>query len=85
MRPEDRWLKDEEMEQLLGIDFATAYSGHVEEYRDIRKAQDIRTAELTRKEDIELLEKLAEVIKRSEKPNVALYGIGLAIEALKGS
>ena len=34
-----RILNDEELEELLGEDFATAYSGHVEEYRSVAKAQ----------------------------------------------
>lgn len=42
-------LGDEEIEQLIGVEFKTAYSGHVEEYRSIAKAQ---------------LKKVAEIIKR---------------------
>jgi len=41
-----RLLTDEEMEKILGIDFTTAYSGHIAEYKAIRNAQ----ADLTRKE-----------------------------------
>jgi len=41
-----RLLTDEEMGKILGIDFTTAYSGHIAEYKAIRDAQ----ADLTRKE-----------------------------------
>ncbi len=32
-------LSDEKLEELLGEDFKTAYSGHIAEYRSIAKAQ----------------------------------------------
>ena len=44
-------LTDEELEELLGEDFSTAYSGHVVEYRSIAKAQ--------RDADIETLFRMA--------------------------
>ena len=39
-------LSDKQLEELLGEDFKTVYSGHVEEYRSIAKAQSKRWMEL---------------------------------------
>ena len=47
-------LSDEAMENLLGEDFSTAYSGHVAEYRVISKAQKA----ITRKDTIKEIKQL---------------------------
>ena len=39
MKAKDTVMRDEQLEELLGVDFRTAYSGHVAEYRSIAKAQ----------------------------------------------
>jgi hypothetical protein len=40
IKPEElKLISDEEMEKLLGEDFSTAYSGHVNEYHIIAQAQ----------------------------------------------
>ena len=32
-------LSDEELQELLGVDFKTAYSGHIAEYQAVAQAQ----------------------------------------------
>ena len=44
---EETVMSDEQLEKLLGEDFKTAYSGHVEEYQSIAKAQAEITAKIT--------------------------------------
>ena len=39
MKAEDTVMSDEELETLLDIEFKYTFSGHVEEYRMIAKAQ----------------------------------------------
>jgi len=38
-RIEGALLTDEQLEESTGVEFKTAYSGHIEEYRGVAKAQ----------------------------------------------
>jgi len=67
-------LSDEQLEQLLEIDFATAYSGHIAEYR--------LTAEAQRDADVEWYDKHIIVVETPGQKQDIMLMMGNVFEEL---
>ena len=65
MKVRDTVMSDEQLEDLLGEDFKTAYSGHIKEYQAIAKAQ----AEISFRAGI------GEVVEELEKYDVCYLSV----------